>query len=266
MRPCEFSRLKENVMDLNLGLICHLFTVEEWVEAPIYVVLPAILLVCACAYLLGSINSAIIISKLLYHEDIRTKGSGNAGMTNMHRNYGLGAAGLTLLGDLGKTVLAIAIAGFVFGFRYTPFVVSVSDMCYVAGLFAVIGHVFPVFYKFKGGKGVLATATMALVLSPISFAILILIFIGIVFFSRYVSLGSVIAAVLYPVVMHGHFAVFQTYMPALTALAIILLACLIVWCHRANLKRIGDRTENKLSFGKKKVEPEPASDESGDEE
>lgn len=242
-------------MNLNLGLLSYIFEKEEWIEAPIWAVLISIVFVCVSAYLLGSVNSAIIVSKLLYKEDIRTKGSGNAGMTNMHRNYGLGAAGLTLIGDLGKTVLAIAIAGFIFGFRYTPVIVSVSEMCYVAGLFAVIGHVFPIFYKFKGGKGVLATATMVLVLAPIEFSILILLFVVVVFFSRYVSLGSVLAAALLPVVLHGHFAIFSVYMPPLTALSVILLACLIVWCHRANLERIGNKTENKLTFGKKKEEP-----------
>ena len=251
----------------NYGLISYIFQVDEWVEAPMWAVIPAMIVVIVAAYLLGSINSAIIISRLLYKEDIRTKGSGNAGMTNMHRNYGLGAAGLTLAGDLGKTVLAIALAGVLFGFRYTA-LISVSDMCYIAGLCSVLGHVFPVFYGFKGGKGVLSTATMVLVLSPIVFAILILIFIALVAFSRYVSLGSVSAAALYPVVLHAYFSFpemvnpeIQTGIPPLVAVSAIALAILIVWCHRANLKRIGEGTENKLSFGKKKVEPEVTDDE-----
>ncbi len=244
------------MFNLNLGLISHFIENEEWIYAPWYVVIPCMLLVCAIAYLLGSVNSAIIVSKLIYREDIRTKGSGNAGMTNMLRNYGGKAALLTLAGDLGKTVLAIVVAGIVFGFRYTPYLISVSDMCYLAGLCAVLGHIFPVYYSFKGGKGVLATATMALVLSPIAFLILILLFIGIVAVSRYVSLGSVVVAVLYPVLLHGYFAVFETFMPPFTAISAIAIAILIVWCHRTNLVRIGNRTENKLSFGKKKAKPE----------
>lgn len=257
------------MFDLNLGLISYFINETEWIYAPWYVVVPCMLAVCIVAYLLGSVNSAIIVSKLVYREDIRTKGSGNAGMTNMLRNYGGRAALLTLVGDLGKTVISIVIAGVVFGFRYTPYIISVSDMCYLAGLCAVLGHVFPIYYGFKGGKGVLATATMALVLSPVAFAILILLFVGIVWVSRYVSLGSVIVAVLYPVLLHGYFAVFETYMPPFTAISAILIACLIVWCHRANLQRIGNRTENKLSFGRKKVEEPTAEDEPagyGDEE
>ena len=244
------------MFDINLGLISFFIQNTEWVYAPWYVVVPCMLGVCLVAYLLGSVNSAIIVSKLIYREDIRTKGSGNAGMTNMLRNYGGKAALLTLAGDLGKTVLAIVVAGIVFGFRYTPYIISVSDMCYLAGLCAVLGHIFPVYYGFKGGKGVLATATMALVLSPIAFLILILLFIGIVAASRYVSLGSVIVAILYPVLLHGYFGVFETVMPPFTAISSIAIAIIIVWCHRANLVRISNRTENKLSFGKKKAKAE----------
>ena len=138
-----------------------------------------------------------------------------------------------------------------FGFRYMQGI-SISDMCYVAGLFAVLGHVFPIYYKFKGGKGVLVTSTMALILTPIPFLILFAIFAAIVWTSKYVSLGSVSVAALYPVLLHGTFAlVFETTMPGLTALSTIILACLIVWCHRENLQRISERTERKISFKKK---------------
>ena len=127
---------------------------------------------------------------------------------------------------------------------------------YLAGLFAVFGHVFPIYYGFKGGKGVLTTATVALVLSPIPFAILMLLFVIIVYFSRYVSLGSVCAVVLYPVVVNGYFQVRfgQGSTPGIIALVTIIIAILVVWCHRGNLARISNRTERKLSFGKKKNE------------
>ena len=210
------------------------------------------------SYLLGSLNSAIIVSRALYHEDIRTKGSGNAGLTNMLRTYGKKGALLTLFGDLGKTALALLIAAIFFGFNYIGGISIGGQMgeCYMAGLFAVLGHIFPVYYKFKGGKGVLVTSTMALILTPIPFAILLLLFVGVVAMSRYVSLGSVIVAVLYPVMIKGYFGVVfgGSPMPPFTALSSITLAILIVWCHRANLVRIGNRTENKLSFGKKKDE------------
>ncbi len=234
------------MFNLNTGLL------EFWfgTSVPVLAHYGTLLGVLLVSYLLGSINSAILISKVFYHDDIRTKGSGNAGMTNMLRTYGGKAALLTLAGDLGKTVLSIFLAGLFFGFRYVAGV-SVMEFCYLAGLFAVIGHIFPVYYKFKGGKGVLVTATMALVLSPIPFLILFLVFAGIVAMSKYVSLGSVSVAVLYPVMISGTYKLLHIPMPFITAFSTILLACIIVYCHRGNLKRINDRTEHKLSFKKK---------------
>ena len=164
----------------NLGLLAH-FCSED---VPILVYFGTLLCVLLIAYLLGSINSAILFSRLIYHEDIRTKGSGNAGMTNMLRSYGKNAALLTLFGDLGKTVIALLIAASVFGFNYMNGIaiggLTGLGECYLAGLFAVLGHVFPIYYKFKGGKGVLVTSTMALVLTPVPFALLFIIFAGVV--------------------------------------------------------------------------------------
>lgn len=205
----------------------------------------------AVAYLLGSLNSSIIVSRVLYRDDIRRHGSGNAGLTNTLRTYGKNAALLTLFGDIMKTVIAVFFGGVLFGFGYFHGV-STSEMCYVAGLFAVLGHVFPVYYKFKGGKGVLASATMALVLSPIPLLILFAVFAAIVAMSKYVSLGSVCGSVLYPVILHSYFALaLQAKPQGLVTLSAIIIALLIVWCHRENLKRIGERTERKLSFKKK---------------
>lgn len=216
------------------------------------------------SYLLGSINSAIIISKSLYHDDIRKHGSGNPGLTNMLRTYGKGAAGLTLLGDISKTLLSIFVSAIFFGFNYVGAISTGDGMCYIAGLFAVIGHISPIYYGFKGGKGVLTTAVMALVLSPIVFGILFLLFAGIVAISRYVSLGSVTTAILYPVLIHGYFTVVfgGGTTPGLAALASVIIAILIVWCHRGNLQRISDRTERKLSFKKKPEVSTEQSDES----
>lgn len=211
-------------------------------------------------YLLGSINSAIIVSRVFYRDDIRRHGSGNAGLTNILRTYGKKAALCTLLGDVLKTVIAIFIACVLGGFQYFKGISVGGYTCdiplgYLAGLFVVIGHIFPVYYNFKGGKGVLCTATIALVLTPIEFLILITVFILIVATSKYVSLGSVAAGVLYPVTVAGHMALLAKYGIALNgimALVTILLAILIVYCHRGNLKRISEGTERKLSFGSKK--------------
>ena len=238
------------MFSLNEGLLLYLFA-----EPPKYYISYAVFILfnIASSYFLGSVNSAIIISKTLYHDDIRKHGSGNPGMTNMLRTYGLGGAGLTLLGDMLKVAISIFIAGVLFGFHYTAGISDHDGYCYVAGLFAVIGHIFPVYYKFKGGKGVLATATMALILSPVPFAILIALFILIVLASRYVSLGSVCAAVLYPVVVNAYFKVaLSGKTPGLISLSTIIIALLVVWCHRGNLQRISDRTERKISIGGKK--------------
>ena len=215
-----------------------------------------VFIVLLASYLLGSLNSAIIVSKLLFKEDIRTKGSGNAGLTNMLRIYGKKAAVLTLIGDLSKTVLSVGITGLVFGFQYVGGI-SVNFLPYAAGLLAVIGHIFPCYYRFKGGKGVLVTSTMGLILTPMLFLALFILFVIVVALWKYVSLGSVIVAVLYPIGIDFYFkGILHAQPSGPILLCSMILAALIVWCHRANLKRIGERTENKLSFGKKKNEEE----------
>ena len=242
-------------MNINFGILDYIYSGTR----PTVPYILCLIAVLAAAYLLGSINSSIIVSTVLHGEDIRTKGSGNAGLTNTLRTYGKGAAGLVLLGDMLKTVVSIFIAGLVFGFYYNG-AISFSSECYLAGLISIIGHVFPIYYKFKGGKGVLSTSTMALMLTPIHFGILLLIFIGVVAASKYVSLGSVIVAVLYPIILDGTFKMASTADAPVTCLgatiASILLAVLIVYCHRGNLQRISDHTERKLSFGGKKKDDE----------
>jgi glycerol-3-phosphate acyltransferase PlsY len=176
----------------------------------------------------------------------------------MLRTYGKNAALLTLLGDLLKTAVAIFIAGVLFGFNYYQGLSMGLGFTYVAALFAVIGHVFPIYYKFRGGKGVLSTATALLILSPFVFLILFALFAAIVGASKYVSLGSVVSAVLYPVVLHGYFSVAfgPKSTPGLASLSAIIIAILVVYCHRGNLQRISDRTERKISFKKKTANKE----------
>ncbi len=246
--------------NLNEGLIVYLQNSAKITEASQlgWVFVACAVVSCLIAYMLGSLNSAIIISKLIYKDDIRNHGSGNAGLTNMLRTFGKGAAGMTLLGDIMKTVIALLVAGSFFGFGYVGGVSiggNGDGFCYIAGMFVTIGHIFPCFYHFKGGKGVLATSATALILTPIPFLILLAIFILVVWASKYVSLGSVTVSVLYPVVVNGYFklrfSAAEHVLPAFIALSTILLAILIVWCHRENLKRISNRTERKLSFKKK---------------
>ena len=243
--------------NLNEGLLVYLFGGSEAVNPTVFYItyIAFILISIVSAYLLGSINSAIITSKLLYHDDIRTHGSGNPGLTNMFRTYGKGGAGLTLLGDVMKNALAILIAGILFGFNYVGGISNHDGYCYMAGLFAIVGHMFPIYYGFKGGKGVLSTATVTLILAPIPFAILFAVFAAIVAGSKYVSLGSVSSAILLPVVVTAYFKiVLSAQAPGIISLSTIIIAILVVWCHRGNLQRISDRTERKISFKKKKTD------------
>ena len=230
-------------------------TGDEWKIGAIFFAF--VFLAIAVSYLLGSINSAIIVSRLMYRDDIRNHGSGNAGLTNMLRTYGTTAALLTLVGDMLKTAFAILFTAIMFGFHYQGAISLGDGYCYMAGLFAVLGHVFPIFYGFKGGKGVLVTSTMALILTPIPFLFLLVIFVLIVAMSKYVSLGSVSVAILYPVVVNFYVRfLFNEGTSALLLLCTMILAIFIVWCHRENLKRISDRTERKISVGGRKKKDE----------
>ena len=203
------------------------------------------------SYLLGSLSSAIIVSKALYKEDIRTHGSGNAGLTNMLRTYGGKAAAFTLVGDMLKTALAILFTALLLGFEYKNGV-SLNGYCYLAGLCAVLGHVFPIFYGFKGGKGVLVTATMALILTPACFAVLITVFAIILIISKFVSLGSIVVATLYPISVGLYtFFVCGEVPHILTIIATVFLGGFIVWCHRSNIGRLIEGNEKKFSIGKK---------------
>lgn len=187
-------------------------------------------------YLLGSVSFSIILSRVRYQDDIRRYGSGNAGMTNILRTYGKLSAVLVLLGDAAKGALA-GWLGLQLG--------GVPGM-YLAGLMAVMGHMFPIFFGLRGGKGVATAAGFILVSSPFTFALLLVVFLSVVFLSRYVSLGSVTVAVLYPLVslfFQGPSEVWQS------ALYPFFIAALVICAHRTNIGRLAAGTENRL--GKK---------------
>lgn len=197
----------------------------------------------ALAYLLGSLNFAVIISKLKYHEDIREKGSKNAGFTNMARIYGKGTGILTLAADILKAVVAVLAAEVIGG-------VYAANL---AGIACILGHCFPVYYRFKGGKGVAVTAAIVLCLEPLIFVILLVIFILIVLFTKYVSIGSIITVLLYPVLLNSLYPVFHGMKaPGISVLCAIATALLVVFMHRENIKRLLAGEENKFIFKKKK--------------
>ncbi len=198
-------------------------------------------LICIIApYLLGSMNFAIIISKAKYGSDIRQHGSGNAGMTNMMRTYGKSAAALTLLGDALKAILS-GVIGYVTIGMYGA---------YIAGMFCILGHMFPVYYKFKGGKGVVTAYASILMCDPVVFLVLLLIFVIIVAFTKYISLGSVMCMLIYPVILDRMHKFFNGATGPYVIIA-ILNAALIIFMHRENVKRLLKGKENKFSFKKK---------------
>ncbi len=207
-------------------------------EIPLFVL--CYILVAFIAYALGSINFAIILSKLRHNDDIRRHGSGNAGMTNMLRTYGKTDGILTFLGDALKTALAIFIGMLIVG--------SAHGGNYAGGLFAILGHIFPCYYGFKGGKGVVASAMTILMLNPAVFGMLILVFVIVVAIWRYISLGSVICAMLYPMLT---FAVTRVSDKGPATLFALVIAILVIVLHKDNIVRLMQGKESKLSFGKK---------------
>ena len=221
---------------------------DGWAHYLLYVGL--ILFVMASSYLLGSLSSAIIVSKDMFKDDVRNHGSGNAGLTNVLRTYGMGAAGLTLLGDLLKAALSVLICAVIFGFEYNGGI-SLNGYCYLAGMCAVLGHVYPVFYGFKGGKGVLVTAAMALILAPAVCAALLLTFIIIVIISGFVSLGSIIVAALFPIAISLYSLLVGGGLELLTLIVTLFLGIFVIWCHRSNIKRLLSGSEKRISVGKK---------------
>lgn len=194
------------------------------------------LFLCAITgYFLGSVNFAVIISRLKYKRDVRTSGSKNAGMTNMLRTYGKAAALLTLLGDVGKTLLSCYIGSIFLG----------EGGAYVAGLFCMIGHTKPIFFSFKGGKGVLTLMATVLYCNPVVCFILLTFFVIIVSCTKYISLGSIIFALFYPIVLSR----FSEPNIIITVCSLIS-AVIVVVSHRKNIQRLRDGEENKIHLGK----------------
>ncbi len=198
-----------------------------------------VLITAAAAYLLGSFNVSIFISKKFYGEDIREYGSGNAGMTNVMRTYGKKMAALTFGGDFLKAVLASLVGRLLLGFFGA----------YLAGFFCFLGHIFPCFYKFKGGKGIVTAAAMVLMTDWRIFLILVGVFVLMVALTRYISLGSVVGLALYPFVLDRMWGIFgYVNKPRFVVIFAIGVMALGIWGHRKNIKRIIDHTENKFTF------------------
>lgn len=193
------------------------------------------------AYLIGSISSAILIGKMIGGDDIRDHGSGNAGATNALRTYGKKAAAFVVLGDCLKAVIAILVAILVA--KATP--LAREYALYAAGVGAVLGHNFPVYFHFRGGKGVLVSM-VAMLFAEWRIGIVVLaLALLIMAITRYVSLGSVLGAVFFVV-----FGVIFHWGEWIYLIFSLILAGLLIYMHRGNIQRLLQGKENKLGAKK----------------
>ncbi len=210
----------------------------------------SIIIVAIISYLIGSIMFSVIFTKKIAGFDVRTRGSGNAGSTNVLRTAGKKVAIITLICDILKGVVAVLI-GYIVG-KLTKASVETSQMLILtAGVMVVLGHTFPIFFKFKGGKGV-ATSLGVLLMINWKIGLICLVFaLLIMAVSRMVSLGSISAAILFPVLcifINENYLIKANHFGYV--LFGIILCLLVVFNHRSNLKRIINGKENKLSFKK----------------
>lgn len=208
----------------------------------------AMIFVAIIAYLLGSISFSVIISKKVAGFDVREKGSGNAGTTNVLRSVGKKASALTLLCDTLKGVVAVLIAFIVGNITKENQEILVQ----IAGILVIVGHTFPIFFGFRGGKGI-ATALGVLLVTNWHIGLICLVFaLVLMALTRMVSLGSIAAAILFPVLVlfmpqnaylvpgnHWNYVIYA-----------ILLAVFVIFNHRTNIKRLLEGKENKLDFKK----------------
>lgn len=218
-------------------------------------VLFSIVLAAAIGYFLGSINFSIIIVKLMQGRDIRDMGSRNAGLTNTLRCAGKTCAALTLIGDMLKGIVAVLISRGMCDLLNAG--MNPGDdthyIGYIAGLCAIIGHVFPIYYGFKGGKGVLVGASSFIAVDFKVFIALILIFIVMLLITKYVSLSSIIgtsycplATLLMSWIVNGD-GFGRSFLYMILSLP---MAAMIIWMHRSNIERLMNGTESKFTFNK----------------
>jgi len=223
-----------------------------------------VLLIVIPAYLIGSTNGAIITSKLFYRKDIRDYGSGNPGLTNFYRTFGKGGALLVVLIDTLKTVIPVLFGGWLLehsnvvpsfviyddfsaGFAFEGYFNRVLFGQLVAGFFVILGHCFPVLYKFKGGKGVMAIGTVVIVLNWQVALIGWGVFILVTLITRYVSLGSILGSTAFA------FAMYFLNIGGLLELIVASMCVLLVVCrHAPNVKRMIKGEESRLSFRRNK--------------
>ena len=205
----------------------------------------SVILTAVIAYLLGNLNGAVLISRLIAHEDVRTRGSGNAGLTNFTRNYGAHTSVFVIAIDVGKAVAACLIGGLLLE-DYGHYMDGIA----LGGLFVILGHDFPALLGFKGGKGILSGVTVALMLDWRIGLFVFGIFLLAYALTKYVSLGSVLSSGAFgPIYAIVHWG--EGIFPIVVG---FVLSALIVWMHRSNIVRLmkgEERKTNLLGKGKK---------------
>jgi glycerol-3-phosphate acyltransferase PlsY len=199
-----------------------------------------LVIIAIVSYALGSVNGAIISSKYIFRKDIREFGSKNAGLTNFYRTFGGAGIALVIGTDVLKSVLAVLVGGWLLGIEGYPFIGQMF-----AGFCLILGHMFPVFYGFRGGKGILCTGVLLLIADWRIGLLAWTVFIIVLVFTRYVSLASIsgtVAALLGFILMHR----------GIPLVLFLLIALLIIGKHKDNIIRLINGKESKLKIGREK--------------
>ena len=206
------------------------------------------IIVAILAYAIGSVNFSVLISRKMAGFDVREKGSGNAGTTNVLRAVGIKAAIITLICDILKGIVAVLIAFWLGNMSQTA---DKALLIQIAGILVIVGHTFPIFFEFRGGKGI-ATALGVLLITNWKIGLICLVFaVVLIAITRMVSVGSMSAAILFPILtlfIGDNFIVAQGAFKYFVYS--IILAAFVIFNHRENIKRIMNGTENKISFKK----------------
>lgn len=201
-------------------------------------------IIAVCAYLFGSLSFAIIVSKVTLGKDIRNYGSGNAGLTNAYRTMGAKKTLFVLLGDIAKGAAAVSVGWALGG--------PVGKL--TAGIFVILGHMFPLYFGFKGGKGVLVAGGTILAIQPVLIPFLAVIFLACLLPTGMVSLGSVTMAALYPVltILYGVFRGYSAADLTVCAIGSVIMGAMVIYMHRSNIQRIREGKEYRFGrHGKK---------------
>ena len=203
----------------------------------------ALLVIAVGGYFLGCFNGAVIVSKYILHDDVRTHGSGNAGLTNFHRVFGGPLTFVVILLDVLKAVIAVWLGVQAFHFAAWPGLELYGK--YLGGLFCLLGHMFPCMFGFKGGKGILSGGAMAIM---IDWRVALVVWGGFLILTaltRWVSLGSCSTGLTFPIIS------WFVYHDLVVLILALIIGGLILWQHRGNIQRLLNGTERKLTFHKK---------------